>query len=455
MGRVKRRMVIIVGRPNVGKSAIFNRLVGRRIAIVHAESGVTRDRLIQEVSWAKTRFELVDTGGFIGTQPARMKRQQSVLGNDAGSLEEAIRAQVQIGLEEAAAALLVVDVESGLHPLDREVAALVHTAGLPAVVAANKADNKERDAWATEFAELGFPVFPVSALHNRGFAALLQALLPNLPDEPLPSSSTALRVAIVGRPNVGKSSYINRLLDSDRLVISPYPGTTRDSVDIPFHVTSGSVTRHYVLIDTAGLRPFRKIRLPVERFSVLRAEHSIQRADVVVHILDATTGPTHQDKHIANLVRRHQKACALFLNKWDLASGYTQKECSAAVYARMPFTAYCPLLFISAKTGYHIAKSIAVVDRVGAHARTKLPTGILNRVVIEATQKVLLPSSGGRALRVFYCTQVATAPPRIRIFVNDPRLAHRAFEAYVIRALREKIGLEGTPIILEFRSRPR
>lgn len=288
----KRRLVVVVGRPNVGKSALFNRITGRRIAIVHDESGVTRDRIVRQVNWEPAPFEIVDTGGVWA---ASSERVQDTIA--AGVID-----QVETSLAEAAAAILVVDAQTGLHPLDAEVAVRVRRAGIPCCLAVNKCDLEQHEAAAAEFAGLGFPLYPVSALHNRGMDALLAAVTAHLPETPLPVLDRPLKVAIVGRPNAGKSSFINRLMRQQRVIVAEVAGTTRDSIEIPFTIGGGAEARHYTLIDTAGMRHVHRIDNSVERFSLFRAERSVQECDVAVLILDASAGPTVQDKHIAALI---------------------------------------------------------------------------------------------------------------------------------------------------------
>ena len=300
-----RRVVAIVGRPNVGKSAVFNRLSGRRVAIVHSESGVTRDRLMREVCWDERRFELIDTGGLAVVEKA--------VPHDR--IEAHIRRQVEAALDDASAVIFVVDAIYGPVPLDEEVATLLRPRGDKVVVAVNKADSPARDAEAVEFERFGFPVYPVSALHDRGFSALMSDVLDRLPRVGEPTRVNPLKVAVVGRPNVGKSSYVNRILRSERVIVSDLPGTTRDSVDVPFSVGRGEQARHYLLMDTAGIRRTGKISSAVERFGRFRAEESIQRCDVAVVLLDAGQGPTAQDKKIASLVMQHDKGCVILDNK--------------------------------------------------------------------------------------------------------------------------------------------
>lgn len=439
---MKKRIVVIVGRPNVGKSAIFNRLVGRRAAIVHPESGVTRDRLMREVFYGEHRFVLVDTGGISG-----MDRAAALDEIAAG-----IRRQVEAALSDAAAAMFVVDIRSGIVPLDHEVADMLRRSGCFTVIAANKADAPDRDQDALEFQRFEFPVFPVSALHNRGFNPLLDSIVGALPDVENVAAANPLKVAVVGRPNVGKSSYINRLLQCERVIVSESPGTTRDSVNIPFAVGKGNQARHYVLIDTAGLRPAGKITSAIEKFSHFRAQESIGKADIVVVMLDAAQGPTAQDKKIESLVLERHKGCVILVNKWDLADA-TQRKYFPEIFRAMPFMAYCPVVFVSAKSGYNVRRSVEVMDHVASQIRAVLPTGILNRIILAASARVPPPMMKGKALKIFYSTQVGTAPVRIRLFVNDPERMKKQYKDYLVGVLRKNFGLEGAPVILELQSR--
>jgi GTP-binding protein len=445
---VKHRSVVIVGRPNVGKSALFNRLVGRRVAIVHEESGVTRDRLVCEVNWAGERFALVDTGGLTNLEVQSL----------ADPIEAGVRRQVEAAINEADAAILVVDVEAGRSPLDEQVAAWLHRRERPAVVAANKADHEGRDDDVAEFQWLGFPVFPVSALHGRGVQELMGAVLANLPDAPpeepaTPASAPPLRVAVVGRPNVGKSSYVNRLLRADRVIVSPIPGTTRDSVDVPFTVGSGPAARRYVLIDTAGIRAHGKIDTSVEFYGRTRTESSIERADIVVLMLDTMAGPTAQDKRIGALVEEHRKGCVLVVNKWDLSDEVTQREYEPALRRAVPFLAHCPVVFLSAQSGYNVRRSLDAIDAVADRLRIRLPTPALTRALLDGCRRVQPPTSRGRTLKVFYAAQTGSTPPAVRVFVNHADRVLPSFRAYFERCLRERFDLEGVPVSLRFVSR--
>lgn len=441
---MSKRVVAIVGRPNVGKSAIFNRLVGGRIAIVHEESGVTRDRLMREVLWQNERFELIDTGGVCNVDKAK----------NADVIEGGIRKQVDAALEDAAVALLVVDVSAGVVPMDIEVADILRKSGHQVIVAANKCDSPERDRLVSEFERFGFPVFPVAALHDRGFEELMAAVIKLLPEAENKTIISPLKVAVVGRPNVGKSSYVNRLLCSDRVIVSNIPGTTRDRIDIPFTVGAGEQARHYTLMDTAGMRSIGKIDSSVERFSHFRSEQGIEKSDVVVLVLEADHGPTAYDKKIASLICKSRKGCVLLVNKWDLMAT-TKKIYSEMLIKAMPFMAYCPIVFVSSKTGQSIKSSIEVIDHVAAQTRTEIPTGVLNRTISDACEKVHAPAIGGKQLKIYYSTQIGTAPIRIKLFVNHPTVIRDPYRIYLTRILRQKFGLEGAPVVLSFSARPR
>ena len=443
----KRRVVAIVGRPNVGKSAIFNRIAGKRIAIVHDESGVTRDRLMCEVCWGDARFDLVDTGGVELLDGAHTR----------DAIATGVRAQVTAALADAAVAILVVDGIAGRNPIDEAVAVLVRRSGVPCVVAVNKCDEPRHEAGLDDFAPLNLPLFPVAAMHNRGFDALMAPVLAHLPETVNETVDHPLKVAIVGRPNAGKSSYINRLLKSDRVIVSDIPGTTRDSISIPFCIGRGDQARHYVLIDTAGMRYLHKIDNAVERFSRFRAEASVKEADVVVLVIDAEMGPTVQDKHIAALIQEQQKGCLLAVNKWDLSQekGITQTRAEPVLREILPFMRHCPVVFLSAKTGYNVRKSIETIDHVAAQTRMQLPTGMLNRTLDEATARVAAPMVGGKRFKLYYATQTGVSPVFLRVFVNDPKRLTKAYGDYLLRCIRERFGLDGAPVIMKFRARAR
>jgi GTP-binding protein len=473
-------LIAIIGRPNVGKSALFNRIVGRRIAIVHDQPGVTRDRVAAEAEWHGHPFTLVDTGG-IGL--VRGEQTDDVITRSA--LE-----QVRIALDAAQVLLFVVDAQEGLVPLDHEVAAHLRSCGKPVLIAANKIDEIRRDPDAAEFHELGFgQLFAVSALHNHGIAPLLNAALDLLPKyspgDRSPPTAPPLKVAIVGRPNVGKSSLVNTLTQSERVVVSPTPGTTRDSVDIPFEVDTEGVRQRYLLIDTAGIRKRRRVDNSIEFFSVKRAEASIRRSDLVVFVLDAETGIREQDKKIADIILDAGKACVLVVNKWDLFEAAVHEAQAEArrksrsksgskdaqrhvakqrltlsdfaewVQEVLFFLDYAPVIFTSAKSGFHLDRLLESVRYVAGQLQQQIPTAIVNRTLQDAIARKPPASSRGLHLKLFYATQTNQAPPTFRLFVNHVELLTDRYKKHLASQLRRAFGYEGCPIHLDGRCRPR
>jgi len=442
-----KRTIAIVGRPNIGKSALFNRIVGRRVSIVHEECGVTRDRVVCEAEWNNQYFDVIDTGG-LGTM-------------DSGSAHDVIvdstNKQVAVAIEDSAAILFVVDITAGIIPMDEEVARLLHRANRPVFLVANKADTSSRDDQSSEFLKLGFPVFTVSALHNRGIDTVLSAATAVLPAAVPREKRTPLRVAIVGRPNSGKSSYINRLLNHERVIVSDIPGTTRDSIEIPFVIGSGPHARHYILIDTAGVNRRNRRSGAVEHYSNLRAEESIDNADIVVLLMDATEGPKLQDKKLAAKIIEANKGCILVVNKWDLAEeqGITQTQYEPALRKEVPFLDFAPLLFLSAKSGYNIRRSVDLIDYISDQIQLQLSTGVLNRILQDAIQRNPPPCVNGRPLKVYYATQAGIKPVRIKLFVNNTLRATSSYKRYLDHKIRDAFGLEGAPVELKFVPRPR
>ena len=443
------RIVAIVGRPNVGKSALFNRIVGRRISIVHEQVGVTRDRVSAEAEHNGHRFELIDTGGL-----GHFDKQ---VADD--EITASTEAQAEIAIADAGLILFVVDITAGLVPLDEEVAQLLHRSGRPVLLLANKADNPHRDDQIIDFDGLGFPTFPVSAIQNRGIEPLLDSITQQLPEIKNLSAENPLRVAIVGRPNAGKSSYINRLLRSDRVIVSDLPGTTRDSIEIPFTIGSGPSARHYQLIDTAGVQKDTRSRGAVDWFSNLRTEKSIERADVVVLMIDAEMGPTSRDKKIAAKIIEAERGCLLLVNKWDLSEDaeqeVTQTRYLPALREALPFLHFAPVLFVSAKSGYNMKRTIEAIDYVAAQTRTEITTGVLNRVIQKAVENLPPPMTKGRRLKIYYATQSGSNPIYFRIFVNNPDLTRANWIAYLKNQLRDAFGLEGAPLFLKLVPRTR
>lgn len=438
-----KRIVAIVGRPNVGKSAMFNRIVGRRVSIVHEQAGVTRDRVSCEANWNGHRFELIDTGGlgFIDRE------------GTFDEIEHNLREQALAAIEDAAVIVFAVDITAGVTPLDREVAKQLHASGRPVLLAANKADRDASDRLVDEFLAFGFPVFPVAALHNRGFDALLEATLKQLPEEEPLDRKDALKIAVVGKPNAGKSSFINRLVQARRVIVSDVPGTTRDSIEVPFTLGEGASSRHYTLIDTAGLRHIRREHNAVELFSTMRAKESIEAADVVVLMIDAEAGPTEQDKKIAALVNENQKGCVIVVNKWDLAEGKVkQDDYREAMRRTMSFMNFAPVMFISAASGLNVKKCLRLIDQIAANIDMTITTGMLNRVLQKATMKTAAPTVGNKRFKMYYATQIGTRPVRINIFANEPRILPPAYRLYLHNQIRAAYGLEGAPLVLAFKS---
>jgi GTP-binding protein len=467
-------LIAIVGRPNVGKSALFNRIAGKRIAIVHDQPGVTRDRVTAEVEWGGRSFTLVDTGG-IGL----------VRGEKAADvITEAAFEQVELAIEAANVIILVVNIREGVVPLDRDVAQKLRRSGKPVLMAVNKADNDSEEPGAAEFSELGFQkIFPVSAIHQRGIDALMAAALALLPAQTDAEGGPAaagspLKLAVVGRPNVGKSSLINALTHSKRVIVTPIPGTTRDAVDVPFTVDTNGVRENYLLIDTAGVRQRRHVDDSVEFFSVKRTEDSIGRCDIVIFVLDAETGIFSQDKKVADKIVEERKACILVVNKWDLvASGvesgrreFNQKdpevrregqakpltslgEFGEWVREKMFFLDYAPVIFTSALSGFHLERLLESVRYVASQLRQKVPTAILNRALRDAIERRQPVSSAGHRLKFFYATQVKTAPPTFVLFVNRSDLFSDTYRKYLSNEMRKAFGYEGCPINLIPRDR--
>ncbi len=433
-------VVAIVGRPNVGKSAVFNRIAGKRIAIVHCEAGVTRDRLMREVSWQDKRFTLIDTGGIMNIDNETIHDKI-----DAG-----IRVQAEAALKDAKIAIFVVDIQQGITPMDKEVAGILYRSGITVYVAANKADTEEFDVGDADFAQLGFPVYPISALHGRGFAKLMDKLTKDFPvvSEEEAKKDEGLCVAIVGRPNAGKSSFVNKLLHAERVLVSDIPGTTRDSIDVPFSVEG----RRYTLIDTAGSRREARVDTAVERYSRYRMQESIERADIVVLMIDVERGVGLLDKQLASEIVEQGKGCVVVVNKWDLST-VKEKEYSQTLWQGLPFMSYCPVVFMSAKSGFNVNSVIGAIDYVASQSMATLPTGLLNRVMEEAYNRTPPPSKDGKRMRMYYCVQVGKNPIGIRVFVNDPKRVPASYKSYLINSLREKFGLEGVIVYIQFRAR--
>jgi GTP-binding protein len=433
-------LVALVGRPNVGKSTLFNRLIEERLAIVEDVPGTTRDRLYADAEWGGTTFTFVDTGGLMLAS-----------GTD---LEVSVRDQVQIAIEEADVIVFLVDVTEGITASDLEIADLLRRSHKPVLLAANKADNEKRRQEAVEFYELGLgDPHPISALHGTGTGDLLDSLLGVVPSRGVEAPWEGTRIAIVGRPNVGKSSLLNALLGQERMIVDATPGTTRDAVDSLLEWDGEPV----VLIDTAGIRRRGRVSPGVERYSVIRALRAIQRADVALLLLDAVEGVTEQDAHVAGYVVEEGKGLVLVVNKWDLVDkdAYTMQDYTDVIRRELSFVAHCPLVFVSAATGQRVGKTVEMALQVQRARQSRVATSELNRLILQAVTAHSPPSKRGKRLKIYYATQTGVAPPVFVLFVNDPELVHFSYRRYLENRLREAFGFEGTPLRLVFRERSR
>jgi len=431
-------LVAIVGRPNVGKSALFNRLIGSRKALVEDIPGTTRDRLYADVEWGEQTFTLVDTGGLEPT-------------GDEG-YAPLVRRQVELALAEADVIVLVVDGRDGITSTDLEIAGLLRRGRKPVILAANKADNEERRQAAVQFYELalGDPI-PISAFHGLGLAELMDQLVVLLPVAAAASAPAALRLAIVGRPNVGKSMLLNAILGEERVIVSEEPGTTRDAIDTAFRYQEQDL----VLIDTAGIRRRGRIQGGLEKHSVLRAREAIARGDVALLVTDATDGITAQDTHIAGYVAEAAKGLVVAINKWDLmpAGEQRRKAFAKAAQARLRFAPWAPLCFISAKEGTGMAELLGMALAAGAARERRVATAELNVAMRKAVAAHSPPSVQKRRLKLLYVTQVQTRPPTFVFFVNDASLLHFSYQRYLENSIRRTFGFQGTALKLIFRSR--
>ncbi|MCX7708153.1 MAG: ribosome biogenesis GTPase Der [Anaerolineae bacterium] len=449
-------VVALVGRPNVGKSTLFNRLIGQRQAIVEDEPGTTRDRLYGQSEWSGRSFIVVDTGGLdiALTEKAPSKGDQpDALSASSRDYAREIRQQAEIAIAEADVVVLLVDARDGLTSADRDVAEILRRSGRPVILAVNKADNEARRQAALEFYELnlGEP-YPISALHGTGTGDLLDAIVADLPIIEEEAPEDTVRVAIVGRPNVGKSSLLNALLQEERAIVSPIPGTTRDAIDTQLKWEGQRIT----LIDTAGIRRRGRVEAGVEKYSVLRALNAIQRADVVLLVVDATEGITAQDTHVAGFILEAYKSVAVIVNKWDAVPNKderTMQQFTAEIRQKLRFMDYVPVLFVSALTRQRISKVLPLAMSVAAQRLVRVPTAELNRLLREAMDAHPAPSRRGKPLKLLYATQADVAPPTFVLFVNDPELVHFSYVRFLENRIREAYPFEGTPLRFYFRRR--
>ncbi len=433
-------MVAIVGRPNVGKSMLFNRLAGQRLSIVEDTPGVTRDRLYADCEWLDHQFTIIDTGGI---EP-----------NTDNEILRFMRTQAEIAIDHATVIILVCDLQTGVTAADMDVASMLQHCGKPVVLAVNKADRPgHTDPDVYEFYNLGLgdPI-AISAIHGLGLDDMLDACVREFPPEAeAEEENDLIRVAIIGKPNVGKSSLVNRILGEERVIVSNVAGTTRDAVDSNFENEYGK----YCFIDTAGMRKKSKVNDRVEQFSVLRATMAIDRADVCLILIDAQEGVTEQDTKVAGLAHEAGKASIIVVNKWDAVEkdDKTMDKMRAQVRNGFAFMPYAPILFISALTGQRVPKLFERINAVREMSMLRVRTGTLNSVLADATNRVQPPTDKGRRLKIYYMTQVGIQPPHFVVFCNDARLFHFSYQRYLENQIRNTFGLEGTPIRLTIRQK--
>ena len=453
-------VVALVGRPNVGKSTLFNRLAGERLSVVDDVPGTTRDRLMAEAEWSGVLFDIVDTGGIDPTQTGPGRGQQPL---SVGSVDfiEQIRSQAEVAIQEANVVLFITDVEGGVTPADLEVAQILRRsqkeeAGKikpPVLLVVNKCDSEPRRVQALQFYELGLgEPYPISSLHGTGTGDLLDALLAAFDEEMTEGEDDdSIKIAIVGKPNVGKSSLLNKLLGEERAIVSPIPGTTRDAIDTHLTYDEMQVT----LIDTAGIRRRGHITPGVEKFSVLRSLKAIERADVSLLMIDATTGLTAQDTHIAGFILEAWKSAVVVVNKWDAIQKdtYTVDAFTKQVRHELNFMDYVPVLFISAQTGQRVNQVLPMALRVQEERLVRLSTSQINKVLQSAQLKQPAPTQAGRQFKIYYGTQVRSDPPTFLLYVNDPKLGHFAYLRYLENRIRESYHYLGTPIRLVLKPR--
>jgi GTP-binding protein len=432
-------LLALVGRPNVGKSTLFNRLIGERSAIVEDIPGTTRDRLYAEFEWRGKQIAVVDTGGIVpGT---------------AEDVSESVFEQAQLAIDEADVIALMVDGRAGVTPIDEEIAQLLRRTAKPVLLTVNKSDNVKQELNALEFHALGLgDPLPVSAGRGLNIGDWLDRVDELLPDvEPEEVETDAVRIAVVGRPNVGKSSLVNALLGQPRTVVAAAPGTTRDAVDTPMDYKGHRI----VLVDTAGIRRRGKIVPGIERYSVVRAMRAIDRADVAVLLVDATEPVAAQDAHVAGFVREQAKGLVVAVNKWDqvLKESHTMGQYERLIRDELAFMPYVPVVFVSAKTGQRIEQVLDLALSIRRERQKRIPTGVLNETLRKALAEHQAPSSRGKLLKLFYITQVSVDPPTFVVKVNDPQLVHFSYRRFLENRLREQFGFFGTPIRLYFRPR--
>ena len=433
-------VVAVVGRPNVGKSTLFNKLIGKRLSIVEDTPGVTRDRIYSECEWRDKKFMLVDTGGI---EP---KSEDAILSQ--------MRRQAQLAVDSAQVIVLVTDMQTGLTSTDEDVARMLRKSGKPVIVCVNKCDKVGAPpAEFYEFYNLGMgDLVGVSSVHGHGTGDLLDLIVDNLPDSSdEDDNDDSIKVAVIGKPNVGKSSLVNKISGEDRMIVSDVAGTTRDAVDSVVNTKHGK----FVFIDTAGLRRKSKVNENIEKYSVLRAYMAVDRADVCIIMIDATQGFTEQDSKVAGYAHEQGKGCVIAVNKWDAVEkdDRTMNEYKKKLEVDFSFMSYAPFVFISAKTGQRIDKLYETVREVYEQNSRRLKTGALNDMLAYATARVQPPSDKGKRLKIYYMTQPSVKPPTFVVFVNRAELFHFSYQRYIENQIRETFGLTGTPIRFIVRER--
>ncbi len=455
---MQKPIVAIVGRPNVGKSTLFNRLAESRMAIVDDIPGTTRDRLVTEVDWSGVVFNIIDTGGLDPTQVGPGKNQEP-LSIGSHQFIEQIRQQAELAIQEADAILFTVDGQSGVTPADREIAESLRktqqivdeTPFPPILMVVNKCESEQVRQNAVQFYELGFEsMHIISAIHGSGTGDMLDQLVKVLPEGGEEEEDTSVKIAIVGKPNVGKSSLLNKILGEDRVIVSAIPGTTRDSIDTSLVYNDVSIT----IIDTAGIRKRGSIQPGVEKFSVLRAMKAIERSDVALLVVDAFEGIKSQDTHIAGYILDEWKSVVVIINKWDLIEKdtHTMVEFTKFVRYELNFMDYVPILFISAKTGKRVDQVLPLALHVQEERLVRLPTSQINRIIHQAQDKHPAPSKSGKHLKIYYGSQVRNDPPTILLHVNNRELAHFTYLRYIENQIREQAPFLGTPIKILLRT---
>lgn len=454
---MQKPVVALVGRPNVGKSTLFNRLIGERLAVVDEVPGTTRDRLVGEANWNGKEFLIIDTGGIDPSASSAGKQPLSV---GSADFIEQIRFQAEVAIRDADAILFVTDADSGVTPADQEVAQILRRYQReengrwmpPVILVVNKADSAARRTAALQFYELGMgEPYAISAVHGTGTGDMLDELVSQFPVTPEEEADERVKIAIVGKPNAGKSSLLNQLLGEERAIVSPIPGTTRDAFDTPLEYEGLPIT----LIDTAGIRKRGKIIPGVEKYSVIRSLSAIERADVVLLVIDATSGITAQDTHIAGFILDAWKSAVLLVNKWDAVekNAYTMDEYTRHIRKELNFMDYVPAIFISAKTGQRVDQVLPLALQVQEERLVRISTSQLNALLGKAQDAHPAPTQAGRQLKIYYGTQVRSDPPTFLLYVNDPKLGHFSYIRYLENQLREVYPFLGTPVRIVMKAR--